>query len=121
MAAQKLVIGGTDFTAYVKELKWSRNDIDAPSAGRDMKGRMRRKRVAVKAKLQVACRPMRHSQLMALNAALDHETVKVDYLDPRKGSRTGAEFYGSTVEAAVWESAGGDVVWSGVSFNIVEV
>lgn len=122
MPSQVFKVGSKDFTAYLKVdgLRWSRNDIDAPDSGRDMNGRMRRKRVAVKAKLQLSCRPLAHAEMLALNAALDRETVEVTYLDPLRGVRTGT-FYGSSVDATTSYTSGGETVWTGATFNLIEV
>ncbi|MBQ6411506.1 MAG: hypothetical protein IJI16_06115 [Atopobiaceae bacterium] len=122
MATQVFKIDNVDFTGFLttEGLKWSRNDIDASGVGRDKSGTMRRKRVATKAKLRFSCRDLTHSEMLALNGALFPETVSVTYLDPRQGLRT-ATFYGSSVEAATLISQGGETIWQGASFSLVEV
>ena len=120
MANQRLLLDGVDFTGCIASMKWTRNDIDASGSGRDKSGTMRRGRVASKAKLSFTCRPLTHAEMAALNAALAPETVSVGYLDPLWGLRT-SEFYGSSVDAAVWQSGDGDTTWEGATFNLVEV
>lgn len=122
MATAVFLIDGVDFTDVIKTdgLKWARNDIDASNSGRDKSGRMRRKRVTTKAKLQVSCLTMEHSRMLALNAALFPETIEVTYLDPRLG-RVTKTFYGSSVSVATQISQDGQTLWSGASFDIVEV
>ena len=119
---QVFKIDNVDYTDVVKVdgLKWSRNDVDAAGSGRDKSGNMRRRRVASKVKLQVSCRTLKHSRMLALNAALWPETVQITYLDPRVGLVT-KTFYGSTVSAATQIAQDGETLWSGASFNLVEV
>ena len=115
-------INNVDYTSYVKQkgFGWSRNDIDAAGSGRDKTGKMRRKRVATKAKLKFSVRQITNSQMRALNAALYPETINVTYLDGRVGQRT-AEFYCSSFDAGVEVAFNGETYWSGGSFNLIEV
>ena len=55
-----VVIDGTDITPYIKYqgVKWTRNDIDGPNAGRTLSGLMVRDRVATKIRLDITCRPI---------------------------------------------------------------
>lgn len=120
MATQRVVVNGTDITGYLKALQCSVNDIDAPGSGRDMNGTMMRARVASKAKLQFTCRILSDAELAAVSSAVNPETVTVTYLDPFQGQRT-AQFYGSSMETAVWNSDGGRTYWQDVSFSLIEV
>lgn len=122
MPEQVFKIDSVDFTSFLQSdgLKWSRNDIDGPNAGRDMNGTMRRGRVAVKSKLKLTCRPLNHTEMAALNASLNHETIEVTYLDPIRGLYTG-EFYGSSVDGTTAMTFGGDVLWTGTTFSLIEV
>lgn len=115
-------INGVDFTSYISSggIKWTRNDIDASKSGRDKSGTMRRKRITTKRKLSFTCRTLTHAEMKALNTALDHETVSITYLDPILDVVT-KTFYGSSVECATMISQGGETLWSGASFNLIEV
>jgi hypothetical protein len=115
-------INGTDFSSFISSggIKWTRNDIDASKSGRDKSGTMRRKRIATKRKLSFTCRPLKHAEMKALNAALDAETVSITYLDPITDITT-KTFYGSSVEGATLISQSGETVWTGASFNLIEV
>lgn len=119
---QKIVIEGADLTNYIKSVKWSRNDIDAPGSGRDMNGNMRRGRVAIKAKLEFECLTMSQEQLIWLGGIIGRETVSVSYLDPHFGQRT-ARFYGSSLDSSVWSSdkSTNQTMWESPKFNLVEV
>ena len=81
---------------------------------------MRRKRVATKAKLKYSIRNIDQAKMRAINAALFPETISVTYLDARQGVRT-ATFYCSSFDAGVQVAHGSTTIWSGGSFNLIEV
>lgn len=114
-------IDSQDFTHLVEEggLRWSRNDLDAPNAGRSLDGVMQRKRVAAKRKLSVSCLRMDTETIMGLNKALYPQFIQVTYLDPIDGVTT-RTFYGSTVEAATQTVIDGETYWDGTSFALIE-
>lgn len=101
-------------------IKWSRNDIDADSAGRDLTGRMRRKRITTKRKLTFSCLRMDTKTIRELNEALMPQTVKVTYLDPIDGIST-RTFYGSSVEATTQIVINGETYWEGTTFSLIEM
>ena len=80
-------INGTDITPYIAHqgVKWSRNDIDGPAAGRSISGRMIRDRVATKIRLDITCRPLKNDELRILLNLLLPEFVTVTYDDPMYG------------------------------------
>lgn len=116
------LIDGVDFTEYVLSggIKWSRNDIDASKSGRNKIGTMKRKRITTKRKLSVSCMNLTNTMMQTLNQALNHETIRVTYLDPIDG-RTTRTFYGSTVEGTTLISQNGETIWQGTTFSITEV
>ena len=83
-------INGTDITDYIAYggVKWSRNDIDGPNAGRSMSGLMIRDRVATKIRLDITCRPLKDSELSVLLNLLLPEFISVTYEDPMYGTVT---------------------------------
>lgn len=115
-------IDGVDFTHILSSggIKWSRNDIDAGTAGRDLSGRMRRKRIATKRKLGFTCLRMDTQTLAALNEALMPQSVRVTYLDPVDGEST-RTFYGSAVEATTQVVINGETYWEGTAFSLIEM
>lgn len=121
MAGQRIVISGIDITGYVTEMDVSGNDIDAPGSGRDMNGDMKRGLVATKAKLEIKCRVLSDSEVLAIANAIGGETVLVSYLDPYMGQRSNVEFYCSERRSAVWSSDGSRTYWKGLAFNMIEV
>lgn len=74
-------LGGNwiDITPYIawKGLTFSRNDVDAPDAGRDMSGLMHRGRVAVKEKMNIQTITMTKAQSAALQTLLYPESIQV--------------------------------------------
>ncbi len=68
-----------DITPYIawQGLTFSRNDVDAPDAGRDMSGLMHRGRVAVKEKMNIQTVTMTKAQSAALQTLLYPETIQV--------------------------------------------
>ena len=74
-----VIIGSTDITKYIKfgGITFSRNDVEAPDAGRDMKGLMHRGRVAIKEKIEISTIPLAKSDIAALQALIEPETFSV--------------------------------------------
>lgn len=82
-----IAINGTDITDYIAHqgVKWSRNDVDGPNAGRTMSGLMIRDRVATKIRLDITCRPLKNDELRILLNLLLPEFITVTYDDPMYG------------------------------------
>jgi hypothetical protein len=68
-----------DITPWIawQGLTFSRNDVDAPNAGRDMSGYMRRGRVAVKEKMNIQTVQLTRAQSSKLQTLLYPETIMV--------------------------------------------
>lgn len=68
-----------DITPYIawQGLTFSRNDVDAPNAGRDMSGLMHRGRVAVKEKMNINTVQLTRAQSAWLQTLLLPETIMV--------------------------------------------
>lgn len=116
------MIGSLDITSWIATdgFKWERNDIDAPDSGRDAGGVMHRRIVARKDKMQIACRSLTSAQLTQLFNALSAASVSVTYTVPGNTSRT-ATFYNSKKSADVVQDTGSAILYSGVSFDLIEV
>ena len=67
-----VTIGSTDITAYIKfgGLTFSRNDVEAPDAGRDMAGLMHRGRVAIKERMDIETIPLTKAQVATIQALI---------------------------------------------------
>lgn len=68
-----------DITPWIawQGLTFSRNDVDAPDAGRDMSGLMHRGRVSVKEKMNVQTIQLTRAQSSLLQTLLYPETIQV--------------------------------------------
>ena len=68
-----------DITPWIawQGLTFSRNDVDAPDAGRDMSGLMHRGRVGVKEKMNVQTIQLTRAQSSFLQTLLYPETIQV--------------------------------------------
>lgn len=111
-----------DFSNLLEEggLRWSRGDLDVDACGRDLTGRMRRRRVATKRTLAVTCRRMDTAAMKRLNEALMPQSVKVTYLDPLDGVVT-RTFYGASVESTTQTVINGETYWDGTGFSLTEM
>ena len=128
-------IDGTDITNLVahKGVKWSRNDIDGPSAGRTISGLMIRDRVATKIRLDITCRVMNSDELNMLLNLIMPEFVQVTYNDPQDGlvtrtmyaNNNSAEFllrkhYSTPEELWYFVPKSDEELWYNISFPLVE-
>ena len=128
-------IDGTDITNMIafQGVKWSRNDIDGPNAGRTMSGLMIRDRVATKIRLDITCRPLTSDDLNTLLNLILPEFVTVTYEDPMDGlvtrtmyaNNNGAQFYmKKTYDLPEWlwfaENREPTEYWTDVTFPLVE-
>jgi hypothetical protein len=68
-----------DITPYIawQGLTFSRNDVEAPDAGRDMSGYMHRGRVASKEKMNIKTVPLTRAQSAMIQSLLFPETILV--------------------------------------------
>lgn len=124
--AMILTINGEDVTTFIAEggYSWERNDIDAPGAGRDMNGTMRRSRVTSKDKLSITCRTLKKSELNMLVYLLKDEIVYVEYLSPDFTDEPRAsDFYSSKVTSAVFrfDDFSSEILYDNVKFDLIEV
>lgn len=113
----------TDMTPYLAEggLKWSRNDIDASSAGRDtMDGLMHRARVAIKARLDCTCRPLTQAELSTVLSVINPEWLQVQYSDPITNTTVTAKMYSNNIPATFLIMRGTTQLWGGVTFPLIE-
>ena len=125
--AFSMSINGTDITPYIKNggVKWSRNDVDGPNAGRLMTGEMVRDYIATKVRFDIACIPLTQSQLsMMLTLLKQHDNegfLSVQYTDPETNTTMTGRFYTNNFSVEVrLRKANGIEYWDGLSFPLVE-
>lgn len=95
-------VSGVDILPYIKKggLKWSKNDIDAPDAGRTMDGVMHRGRIASKIRLDISFMSLKSSDIKTVLQVLSPEYVTVDYEDPLFGDRS-ISMYAGNINASL--------------------
>ena len=119
-----IYINGTDITPFVKYqgVTFSREDIEAPDAGRTLDGLMHRERIAIKERMDVQTVQLTRSQVAQLHALLKPETFTVT-IDPYP--RTNASYtmtmYSNSIKTnyVIHRSNGEDL--QEISFPLVEV
>ncbi|MBR0161959.1 MAG: hypothetical protein IJQ02_11850 [Oscillospiraceae bacterium] len=122
------VVNGVDFmnTAtgrpYIafNGLKWQRNDIESPKAGRTMDGNMQRGRIGTKIRMDVTCRPLTASELQIVLNAIYPEYVTVQYNDPMSGLVTKTMYSNNNPATYLMLKPNGTEWWNGVTFPLVE-
>ena len=117
-----ITIDGTDITNFIAEggVKWSRNDIDGPSAGRNLNGTEIRDRIATKIRLDITCRKLSYEEQQRLVAALYPEFVSVYYADPLFGIRTAVMYCNKNESEIFRRKSNGTEQWAPASFALVE-
>lgn len=119
-----VTIGGTDITKYIKYqgITFSRNDVEAPDAGRDMAGLMHRGRVAIKERIDIETVPLTKSQVASLHALLLPETIEVTVNPyPNTNASKTMTMYSNNIKTTyiIHRSSGEDI--QSLSFPLVEV
>lgn len=113
-----------DITPYIawQGLTFSRNDVDAPDAGRDMSGLMHRGRVAVKEKMNIQTVTMTKAQSAALQTLLYPQSIQVRVNPyPRTNASQTMTMYTNNVKTTyVVHTNGGDELQS-LSFPLIEL
>lgn len=115
-------INGTDITPYIASggLKWSRNDLDGPNAGRALDGTMYRDRVAIKYRWDVTCRPLTSQETAKVLSLIQDEYVTATYTDPVTGTEKTIQCYSNNIPAQYLMNVGGKEYWTGITFPIIE-
>lgn len=112
-----------DLTPFIKfqGLSFSRNDVDAPDAGRDMSGLMHRGRVASKEKMNVNTIALTRSQSATIQSLLYPESILVRVNPyPRTNSQQTFSMYSNNVKVTylIHRSNGEELVE--LSFPLIE-
>jgi hypothetical protein len=113
-----------DITPWIawQGLTFSRNDVDAPDAGRTMDGTMHRGRVASKEKMEIKTVQLTRAQVSVLETLLFPETIQVRVTPyPRTNAAHTMTMYSNNVKATyIIHRANGEDLQS-LSFPLVEV
>ena len=119
-----LSIGGTDITPYIAlgGVKWQRNDVDGPNAGRTITGTMERDRVAIKIRMDVSLTMLDSTTLATVLALIQPEYIQVSYSDPLLGSRSNVWMYSNNHPATFSHyDAQNNQWWKDITFPLIEV
>lgn len=111
----------TKWIAY-QGVTFSRNDVEAPDAGRTLDGLLHRGRVAIKEKMKVKTVPMSKADIAILHTLLYPETIEVK-VDPYPNTNAAKEMtmYANNFETTyIIHRSNGDDIQS-MSFPLVEV
>ena len=114
-----LKIDGVDMLPFIKQkgIKWTRNDLDGPDAGRTMDGTMHRERVTSKVRLDITCIPLTSDQAAVVLNAIYPEYITVEYTDPMYGLITRTMY--SNNNPATYIDTSTDL-WEGIAFPLIE-
>lgn len=118
----RVVIDGWDITDYIAfgGVKWQREDVDGPNAGRALDGTLVRDRVAIKERLDITCRPLKTKELSIVMSLVYPEWVKVIYLSPIAGTEVTRTMYSNNIPATfLMRKPDGTEWWSGVTFPLI--
>ena len=118
-----LSIGSTDITPYIAlgGVKWQRNDVDGPAAGRTITGTMERDRVATKMRLDITCILLTDSELQYIQQLIHPEYIQVYYYDPLWGTRTVWMYANNNSAVFSHLDEKGVELWKEVTFPLIEV
>ena len=112
-----------DITPWIawQGLTFSRNDVDAPNAGRDMSGYMHRGRVASKEKMNIQTVQLTRAQSSKLQTLLYPETIMVRVTPyPRTNAAQILNMYSNNVKTTyVIHRENGEYLQS-LSFPLIE-
>ena len=118
----------TDLTPYIAlgGLKWSRNDVEHSSAGRDTQdGLMHRARVGLKVRLDCRCKPLTLAEASTVLQAIKPVWLDVIYVDPQEGVTRGGvdspvQMYSNNIPATFMFNRGDTNYWEGIEFPLIE-
>ena len=121
----KLVIGGHDYTQYVKAktgLSWERENTNDEDAGRDVAEEMHPNVTSHQRKLSVTLGPMPFSVAQQLESDLQggDDGIQVQYPDLKDGQCTRL-FYNTSLSSAMEQFKDNDVLVDNVKFTLISI
>lgn len=115
-------INGVDIVPFIAfgGIKWQREDIDGPGAGRDLTGDLRRNRIATKWRADITCIPLnKENTRMILNLVMpEFVTVRCDH--PVLGIITRTMYSNNNPVTYCIARPDGTELWSGITFPLIE-
>lgn len=127
MPAPCLVINGHDYSAYIKEIKPSLEDVDADGTGRDiLTGRMYRSRIGSFNKWTISMLRLTPTLLRQLETDMSAEFFSATLLESETDSHVSRVYYrGASFNKGVQRyirsgTREGYTVYDGVTFSLIE-
>lgn len=117
-----LKINGTDILPLIAAggLKWQRNDLESPKAGRTLDGVMHRGRVTTKIRLDITIKPLKAEELRMLLNLIFPEYVQVEYDDPMQGRVRKTMYSNNNPATCLRIHSDGTETWDEVTFPLIE-
>jgi hypothetical protein len=112
-----------DITGYIAfgGLKWQRNDVESPEAGRTLDGIMHRGRVGTKIRLDVTCHLLKAPELATVLNLIYPEYITVRYDDPMLGNVVKKMYSNNNPASYCILKPDGTEYWSEITFPLIEV
>lgn len=123
----RLWINNTEITHWIANKGYSdtRNDIEAPDAGRDLSGLMHRGRVDIKKKVQVNIKPLSITDVNTLEALIEPESFSVTITpnNEAKNSTSAISYnmYSNNFTKHYYAFIGGKDWYHEISFPLIEM
>lgn len=117
-----LKINNTDIVPYIAfgGVKWTRNDVDGPDAGRTMDAVMHRERIASKIRMDITCKPLTAAEASIVLNLVYPEYVTVEYDDPMFGRVTKTMYSNNNPATYLMKTRRGTEYWTGITFPLIE-
>ena len=116
-------IGGIDIMPYVAHggIKWSRNDVDGPNAGRMQNGEMQRDRISTKYRWDITCRPLTADEQATVLQLIQPEYISVTYTDPLDNTVKTNMYYSNNFPSTyLISNTNGTEYWTGLAFPVIQ-
>lgn len=116
-----LTIGGVEVAAPTK-FNVNLQDLDSEDSGRNkLTGKMARARIGTFAKIELEWNNLNKDECTAILNAISSTFFEVDYIDPKRGRRTGTFYSGDISTESFNYSESDDICWyKTVKFNLIE-
>ena len=102
-------------------LKWSRNDVDGPNAGRMQNAEMQRNRLATKYRWDLTCHPLTAQEQSVVLQLIKPEYVFVRYTDPETLQTVTDYYYSNNFPSTFAQfNKDGTELWMGLEFPLIQ-
>lgn len=118
-------IGGVDIMPYIAHggIKWSRNDVDGPNAGRMQNGEMSRDRISTKYRWDITCRPLTADEQATVLQLIQSEYISVYATDPLTNTAKTFMCYSNNFPSTylIKDADNTTEYWTGLAFPVIQV